>query len=238
MVRYEAVPPERIGLHGNNKSDAELDRALVAGLGRIIVDLDGRDRPDRADAARLLLGARAPVLLRVTVGVEAHTHEYIATAHEDQKFGISLASGAAMDAALRILARPELELRGLHSHIGSQIFDTGGFEVAAHRLLGLHARLVREHGGVLPEVDLGGGFGVAYTSQHDPLAAKALADSMAEIVARECQFLGVAVPKVSVEPGRAIAEADDVHAVPGRARSRTWRSNTAPPGATSRSTAG
>ena len=145
------------------------------------------------------------MLLRVTVGVEAHTHEYIATAHEDQKFGISLASGAAMDAALRILARPELELRGLHCHIGSQIFDTGGFEVAAHRLLGLHAQLVREHGVVLPEVDLGGGFGVAYTSQHDPLAAKALADSMAEIVARECQFLGVAVPKVSVEPGRAIA---------------------------------
>ncbi len=197
------VPPERIGMHGNNKSDAELDRALVAGLGRIIVD--STVEIDRiADAARRL-GARAPVLLRVTVGVEAHTHEYIATAHEDQKFGISLASGAAMDAALRILARPELELRGLHSHIGSQIFDTGGFEVAAHRLLGLHARLVREHGVVLPEVDLGGGFGVAYTSQHDPLAAKALADSMAEIVARECQFLGVAVPKVSVEPGRAIA---------------------------------
>jgi diaminopimelate decarboxylase len=197
------VPPERIGMHGNNKSDAELDRALGAGLGRIIVD--STVEIDRIANAARRLGVRAPVLLRVTVGVEAHTHEYVATAHEDQKFGISLASGAAMDAALRILARPELELRGLHSHIGSQIFDTGGFEVAAHRLLGLHARLVREHGVVLPEVDLGGGFGVAYTSQQDPLAAKALADSMAEIVARECQFLGVTVPKVSVEPGRAIA---------------------------------
>ena len=197
------VPPARIGMHGNNKSDAEIEQALAAGLGRIIVDSTAEI--DRIAAAAGRLGVRAPVLLRVTVGVEAHTHEYIATAHEDQKFGISLVSGAALDAALQILARPELELRGLHSHIGSQIFDTSGFEVAAHRLLGLHARLAREHSVVLPEVDLGGGFGVAYTSQHDPLAAKTLADSLAEIVARECQFLGIDVPKVSVEPGRAIA---------------------------------
>jgi diaminopimelate decarboxylase len=148
---------------------------------------------------------RAPVLLRVTVGVEAHTHEYIATAHEDQKFGISLSAGAAAQAVRRVLARPELELRGLHSHIGSQIFDTSGFEVAARRLLGLHAQVAREHGVELPEIDLGGGFGICYTSEHDPLDAKELADSLAEIVARECQFLGVAVPRVSVEPGRAIA---------------------------------
>src|SRR5579859_906842 len=197
------VPTADIALHGNNKSGAELERAVAAGLGRIVID----SLPEIGRLADVAArhGVRARVLLRVTVGVEAHTHEYIATAHEDQKFGISLSGGAAHEAVRRILARPELELRGLHSHIGSQIFDTSGFEVAAHRLLGLHARLVREHGVVLPEVDLGGGFGVAYTSQHDPLAAKALADSIAEIVARECQFLGVDVPKVSVEPGRAIA---------------------------------
>jgi diaminopimelate decarboxylase len=197
------VPPERIALHGNNKSDAEIDLALTAGIGRIVIDSPGEiDRV--ADAARRA-GTRAPVLLRVTVGVEAHTHEYIATAHEDQKFGISLATGAAAAAVARVLARPELELRGLHSHIGSQIFDTGGFEIAARRLLGLHARVAREHGTVLPEADLGGGFGVAYTSEQDPLEAKELADSLAEIVSRECQSLGIAVPRVSVEPGRAIA---------------------------------
>jgi diaminopimelate decarboxylase len=144
-------------------------------------------------------------MLRVTVGVEAHTHEYIATAHADQKFGISLTTGEAADAVRRARARPELELRGLHSHIGSQIFDTGGFEVAARRLLGLHAVVAREHGIELPEVDLGGGFGIAYTSQHDPMPAKDLAGSLADIVARECKVLGVTVPKVSVEPGRAIA---------------------------------
>jgi diaminopimelate decarboxylase len=197
------VPPGRIAMHGNNKSDAELDRALGAGIGRVVVDSVG-EIERIADAARRL-GVRARVMLRVTVGVEAHTHEYIATAHEDQKFGISLATGAAADAAAAALARPELELRGLHSHIGSQIFDTGGFEVAAHRLLGLHAKIAREHGIELPEVDLGGGFGVAYTSQHDPMPAKDLAGSLADIVARECKALGVAVPKISVEPGRAIA---------------------------------
>jgi len=197
------VPPRRIAMHGNNKSDAELDRALTAGIGRVVVDSAG-EIERIADAARRL-GVRARVMLRVTVGVEAHTHEYIATAHEDQKFGISLATGAAADAVEAALAKPELELRGLHSHIGSQIFDTGGFEVATHRLLGLHAKIAREHGIELPEVDLGGGFGVAYTSQHDPMPARDLADSLADIVARECKALGVAVPKVSVEPGRAIA---------------------------------
>jgi diaminopimelate decarboxylase len=141
----------------------------------------------------------------VTVGVEAHTHEYIATAHEDQKFGLSLAAGAAFEAVQRIFARPELSLRGLHSHIGSQIFDTHAFEVAARRVLGLHAQVVKDFGVALPEIDLGGGFGIAYTSEHDPLEPKALADSLAEIVRRECWSLGVEVPRVSVEPGRAIA---------------------------------
>ena len=197
------VPPESIGLHGNNKSDAELDKALRAGIGRIVVDsLPEIDR--LADAAGRI-GVRAPVLLRVTVGVEAHTHEYIATAHEDQKFGLSLAAGVAFDAVQRIFARPELNLLGLHSHIGSQIFDTHAFEVAARRLLGLHAQVARDCGVSLPEMDLGGGFGIAYTSEHDPLDPKALADSLAEIVRRECQSLGVEVPRVSVEPGRAIA---------------------------------
>jgi diaminopimelate decarboxylase len=197
------VPPERIALHGNNKSDAEIDRALRAGVGRIVVD--SLTEIDRIAGAAGRLGVRAPVLLRVTVGVEAHTHEYIATAHEDQKFGMSLAAGVAAEAVGRALARPELDLRGLHAHIGSQIFDTGGFEVAASRLLRLHARVAGERGIALPEIGLGGGFGVAYTSEHDPLPPAELASSMAQIVAGQCQILGVAVPRVSVEPGRAIA---------------------------------
>jgi diaminopimelate decarboxylase len=197
------VPPERIGLHGNNKSDAELRRALAAGVGRII--LDSLEEVDRVADLAGEFGVRAGVLLRVTVGVEAHTHEYIATAHEDQKFGLSIADGIAAEATRRALERPELEVLGLHSHIGSQIFDTGGFEVAARRALDLHASIQREHGVELPELDLGGGFGIAYTSEHDPLDPEHLAKQMADILKRECRGLGVPVPRVSIEPGRAIA---------------------------------
>jgi diaminopimelate decarboxylase len=198
------VPPGRIGLHGNNKSDAEIDRAVAAGIGRVVVD--GVDEISRIAEAGRRHGRRVPVLLRVTVGVEAHTHEYIATAHEDQKFGLSLAGGQARDAVDLVLAQGDwLDLRGLHSHIGSQIFDTSGFEVAAHRIVGLHAQLSRELGRELPELDLGGGFGVAYTTQHDPLPPGDLAAGLAEIVARECAAYRVAVPRISVEPGRAIA---------------------------------
>ncbi len=197
------VPPARLGLHGNNKSDAEIGRALDLGVGRIVVDsLAEIDRVADAAATR---GMRAPVLLRVTVGVEAHTHSYIATAHEDQKFGLSLAGGVAAQAVSRVLARPELELRGLHSHIGSQIFDVQGFEVAVRRVLGLHAQVLREHGVALPELDIGGGFGIAYTTEHHPLAAADLAQGMADIIGKECAALGVDVPRISAEPGRAIA---------------------------------
>ena len=116
------LPGDRITLHGNNKSDSELERAVRAGVGQIV--LDSLEEIDRVADTAAALGVRAGVLIRVTVGVEAHTHEYIATAHEDQKFGLSLAEGHAAEAVRRVLRRPELELRGLHSHIGSQIFDT------------------------------------------------------------------------------------------------------------------
>lgn len=197
------VPASRMTLHGNNKPDAELRRALELGIGRIAVD--SLPEIDRIAALAGELDVEARVLLRVTVGVEAHTHEYMSTAHEDQKFGLSLAEGVAAEAVRRVLSRPRLRLVGLHSHIGSQIFDTGGFEVAARRLIGLYAEVSREHGVVLPELDLGGGYGIAYTSEHDPLEPKELADQLAGIIARECRGHDIAVPRVSVEPGRAIA---------------------------------
>ncbi|HSF26141.1 MAG TPA: diaminopimelate decarboxylase [Actinomycetes bacterium] len=197
------VSGDRIGLHGNNKSLAELEAALDAGVGRVIVDcFEEIDRLAELAARR---GVRAPVLVRVTVGVEAHTHEYIATAHEDQKFGFSLAGGQAAEAVRRVLAAPSLELRGLHSHIGSQIFDDAGFEVSARRVLGLHAWVRDEYGVELPELDLGGGFGIAYTSQDDPASAAEHAHRLREIVDAECRAAGLAMPVVSVEPGRAIA---------------------------------
>ncbi|MGC9670251.1 diaminopimelate decarboxylase [Planosporangium sp. 12N6] len=197
------MPPERLGFHGNNKSAAELTRAVDAGVGRIIVD--SFHEIERLTAVARERGARPQVLIRVTVGVEAHTHEYIATAHEDQKFGFSLAGGAALAAALKILDEDVLELRGLHSHIGSQIFDTGGFEVSARRVLGLSAQIRDARGVELPELDLGGGFGIAYTSQDDPAAPGELAKRLGKIVEDECELARLAVPRLSIEPGRAIA---------------------------------
>ena len=197
------VPAARVGLHGNNKSDEEIVGALTAGVGRIV--LDSAEEVARVAEAAREVGVRAPVLVRVTVGVEAHTHSYIATAHEDQKFGVSLSDGEAAAVVADVLARPELDLRGLHSHIGSQIFDTSGFEVAAQRVLRAHADAQRHHGVSLPELDLGGGFGIRYTSQHDPMPPAELAAGMADIVGKECADLGIDVPRISVEPGRAIA---------------------------------
>jgi diaminopimelate decarboxylase len=195
-------PAERIALHGNNKSVAELELALEHGVGRYVVD-SFEEIARLADAATRH-GSVADVLVRVTVGVEAHTHEFIATAHEDQKFGLSLASGAAEEAVRRILKLPSLRLVGLHSHIGSQIFDTAGFEVAAHRLVGLAAKVRDEHGIAVAELDLGGGMGIAYTGDDDPMTAEAMADLLRGIVAKECANENLAVPRLAVEPGRAI----------------------------------
>src|SRR4029450_6058637 len=118
---------------------------------------------DRLSAIAQETGTRPNVMVRVTVGVEAHTHEYIATAHEDQKFGFSLFGGAASDAVAQIIRDDALELIGLHSHIGSQIFDTSGFELSAKRLLQLHKQILDEHGVELPEMDRGGGVRIAHT---------------------------------------------------------------------------
>ncbi len=194
--------PSRIGYHGNNKSAHDLRRAVHAGVGRIIVDSDVEI--DRLAAIVRDLRTTAHVMIRVTAGVEAHTHEYIATAHEDQKFGFSITSGAALDAVRRVVAAEGLELLGLHSHIGSQIFDTSGFEVAARRVLALHKQVVDEVGVEPPELDLGGGFGIAYTTQDDPSDPAQLATEMAKIVAHECRALDIAEPALSIEPGRAI----------------------------------
>jgi diaminopimelate decarboxylase len=194
--------PARIGYHGNNKSVADLRRAVEAGVGRIIVD--SFTEIERLASVTAELGRDAAVMVRVTAGVEAHTHEYIATAHEDQKFGFSITSGDAFEAVRRIQAAPGLRLLGLHSHIGSQIFDTSGFEVAARRVLTLHARVSEELGVSLPELDLGGGFGIAYTTQDDPSEPAQLATELTKIVEHECRGFDVAVPRLSIEPGRAI----------------------------------
>jgi diaminopimelate decarboxylase len=222
------MDPAMITLHGSNKLLAELERAVAVGVGHVVVDsfeeiarlayvteergravmgegeAGGGQAGDHRKASRDGLGAPR-VLVRVTTGVEAHTHEFVATAHDDQKFGFSLSSGAADEAVRRVLAAPSLELAGLHSHIGSQIFDTAGFDVAAHRVLELAARIRAEHGAGIDELDLGGGFGIAYLAGDDPADIKVVAQGLLEIVRSQCAMAGLGIPRLTVEPGRAIA---------------------------------
>lgn len=203
------VEPQNIGLHGNNKSDQEIERALGLGLGRIIAD--SLDEVERLAAAAARLGVTAKVMLRLTPGVHASTHEFIATAHEDQKFGLSMLAlpGAersdAAEAVRRCLEAPSVELLGLHCHIGSQIFEVDGFAEAARRLIHFLGRVRQDHGVELPELDLGGGYGIAYTEKDHPSTPTLLATGLAAVVASACEDAGIAVPRISIEPGRAIA---------------------------------
>ncbi len=280
------VPPEQITMHGNNKTQDELARAVEVGVGHIVADSFeeiarlayltedaparpnilvrvttgveahthefmatalpiSQDVPGQGEAAQVVRDVaatlefrgrettvgetllqldqfvvrqavvqprgvpgdapvRPKILVRVTTGVEAHTHEFMATAHDDQKFGFSLASGAADEAVRRVIACPGLSFAGLHSHIGSQIFDTAGFEVAAHRVVGLAVRIRDEHGIEIAELDLGGGFGIAYTDEDDAPEVKDLAESLREIVDGQCRAAGLSRPRLTVEPGRGI----------------------------------
>ena len=207
VALHANFPAERIALHGNNKSVDELITAVKAGVGHIV--LDSMTEIERLDTIAGEAGVVQDVLLRVTVGVEAHTHEFIATAHEDQKFGLSLASGAAMDAVRRVFATDHLRLVGLHSHIGSQIFDVAGFELAAHRVIGLLRDVVAEFGvdktAQMAIVDLGGGLGISYLPQEDPPPIEDLAGKLEAIVRSESAAVGLPTPRLVVEPGRAIA---------------------------------
>ena len=207
VALHAGFPAARIALHGNNKSIAELSQAVRAGIGYVVVD--SMTEIDRLESVAAETGIVQNVMIRVTVGVEAHTHEYIATAHEDQKFGLSLAAGDAMKAVRRVFAAEHLRLVGLHSHIGSQIFDVGGFELAARRVIGLLRDIVAEFGvektAQISTVDLGGGLGISYVAGDDPPPVAELAAKLETIVRNESAAVGLPVPRLVVEPGRAIA---------------------------------
>jgi diaminopimelate decarboxylase len=189
------VPGERLVLHGNNKSTAELTEAVEAGIGRIVVD--SFDEIDRLEAL-VLAGAEPQVLLRVTPGVEAHTHEYVMTGQEDTKFGFSVASGAAAEAVERLQKLPGLDLVGLHAHIGSQIFRLDSF----HKEVEVLARFFTPLG--LPELVVGGGLGVPYVIGEEAPTIMQWAASVRE--AAQATGIG-ADTRITAEPGRSIVAA-------------------------------
>ncbi len=190
--------PSRLGFHGNNKSVAELERAVEVGIGSIVID--SLHELERLASIVERLGRSQAVLVRVNSGVHAETHDFLATAHEDQKFGFTLTDAAAIVA--RIRATPGLQFMGLHCHIGSQIFGTAGFAESAARLVEAHAELLQS--GEVPVLNLGGGFGIAYTSVDDPTPIEDLAAGIVNAVARECEKRGIPIPNLAFEPGRAI----------------------------------
>ncbi|MER7083875.1 diaminopimelate decarboxylase [Saccharopolyspora kobensis] len=189
-------PAERILLHGNAKTDAELRAAARAGVGRVVVD-------SLAEIDRLS-GAQ-DVLIRVTPGVDGRTHRAVATGTEDQKFGTSLAGGQAAVAVARVLARPELRLVGLHCHLGSQITDISAYEEAVRRLVAFLAEIAVRHGVALPQLNLGGGHAVAYCPGDAAFDLRSFAARIPRVLSDECRKHGLLPPRLTLEPGRAIA---------------------------------
>ena len=184
--------PNGIEMHGNNKSEDEIRHGIAIGVRSIV--MDSFNEIERVARIASELGKVQRVFIRVTPGVEAHTHEFISTAHEDVKFGFSLASGAAWDAIHAIESEPSLQLVGLHSHIGSQIFKSEGFAAAAQKLIGLLSRFRDSYGRELPELDLGGGYGIAYLPGETTLDPVQVLNELAAVVKSECEAVGISLP--------------------------------------------
>ena len=196
------IDPSKIEVHGNNKSIAEIEKAVSVGVESIVID--SLYEIERVAEAAKSAGKVQRVLLRITPGIQAHTHESIATAHEDVKFGFSIASGAAWAAINAVRTHPSLELRGIHAHIGSQIFGYKSFEILSERLIALLAQYRDEFKSELPELDLGGGYGIAYLPGDETVDPHEAMRALAAAVTKNCETHQLKIPTVSIEPGRAI----------------------------------
>ncbi|WP_306507528.1 diaminopimelate decarboxylase [Corynebacterium sp. YSMAA1_1_D6] len=201
-------PPERMTAHGNNKEDEYLQLCVDNGIAHVV--LDNEEELTRLNGIAAAAGRVQPVMIRVKPGVDAHTHEFIATSHEDQKFGISLSTGAAFSTAQRALDAANLSLVGLHCHVGSSVFNAEGFKLAAERVLSLYKRIHSELGVALEELDLGGGFGIPYMEYEEALDVASLAADLLEAVERTARELDITPPFVLVEPGRSLVGASAV----------------------------
>jgi diaminopimelate decarboxylase len=195
-------PPARIQVHGNNKSVAEIERAVSVGVGNIVID--SMQEIARVAAAAEKFKKVQSVMIRLNPGVEAHTIEAIATAHEDVKFGLSIATGMAWQAVKEVAKFAQLDLRGVHAHIGSQIFNMDGHRMTIDRLLDFMARYRDEFNRELPDVDFGGGFGILYTAEDAPMAISSAIAEIKSAVVKGCAARSLQIPHVAIEPGRSI----------------------------------
>ena len=195
-------PLERVFVHGNNKTERELREAIAAGVGRIV--LDTRIELGRVSRIAGELGVTQKVLMRITPGVEADTHEYIKTGCEDSKFGFTMLNDFAFGCVGDVLAAPNVELAGFHCHIGSQIFALHSFAEAVQVMVEFCARVRDEYGLVVEDLDMGGGLGIAYLADEKPSSIREFAQCTANAVLESCQQHGLPLPRLLVEPGRSL----------------------------------
>lgn len=195
-------PASDIEFHGNNKSEAEITTAIKEGVGTIVID--SFDELSRVAKIATEFKKIQKVYLRLTPGIDAHTHEFISTAHEDVKFGFSIASGDAQIAIDKCIVESSLNLAGIHCHIGSQIFEVSGFELAAQRLVAVLVAFRDKYSKELAELNLGGGYGIAYTKNESAISPAQVIPAIAKVIKSECEKAKLSVPKISIEPGRAI----------------------------------
>lgn len=196
-------PPERLYFHGNNKSREELQLALSKGVGRIVVD-NFRELELLEEMAEEN-GRQVAILLRLTPGIEAHTHDYIKTGQIDSKFGFGISNGQAAEAVARANSKPSLRLVGIHCHIGSQIFNDEPYSEAAAVMMDFAAEIYRQTGTPVEELDLGGGFGIYYAAGDTPLPPETYARTIKSMVESKSAELGIPLPRILIEPGRAIS---------------------------------
>jgi diaminopimelate decarboxylase len=195
-------PVERIVFHGNNKSVSELEMAVQAGVGRVIVD--NERELDLLDEVAAAAGKKQQIFLRLTTSVDPHTHKYISTGRTDTKFGMNIAGGGARAGLEKALSKANLELVGLSCHIGSQILEADFFKLSAGQMIEFLAEAKRDLGFTVQELDLGGGLGIRYLPEHTPPSVEEYAETVIGTVREKCAELGLEVPPLAIEPGRSI----------------------------------
>lgn len=202
-ARRAGFPMEKVYFHGNNKTPAELVQAIDYGVGHVV--LDNLYEMDLLNTIAGQQGAKVKVLLRITPGIDCHTHEFVRTGQIDSKFGFTLPTGQAMEAVQAVLEHSNLIFDGVHCHIGSQIFELESFRYAAEVMMNFVDDIRRQTGATVKLLNLGGGFGIRYTEADTPGDINEYARLVLSTVSAEAEKRGLPVPKVIVEPGRSIA---------------------------------
>ena len=204
-AKAAGFPMEKVFFHGNNKTDADLRFALESGVGHIVAD--GEDELCALDRIAGEMGLKPHILLRITPGIDPHTHRKISTGNVDSKFGMAIATGQAHEFVRRALGCPNLIPDGFHCHVGSQIFDTEPFEDACDIMLSFMARVKADTGYEAEILNLGGGFGVRYTEEDPAVDYRDNIRRLGAEIDRMCALHGVKKPVIVMEPGRSIVAA-------------------------------